>query len=149
MSSRFKDLTGQTFGERTVVGYSHQHPVSGNYYWKTRCSCGREDIVSGTRLRKGTMCLECSGRVNGRKGLYSKNKGDPVYFFECGPYIKVGSSKDVDRRLKDVQSDNPYDVILLWVGTKHDEEYWHNKLKDYHHRGEWYYYEAVCEIVDV
>lgn len=44
---RFKNLTGNTYGERVVTGFSHQNPKSGNYYWKVKCSCGRKGIVSG------------------------------------------------------------------------------------------------------
>jgi len=87
--NKFIDLTGQKFGERVVLGLSHQHPKSGNYYWFARCSCGREDIVSGTRLKKGTKCPECSGRINGRKGLDKQAENIPCYFIRCGDYIKV------------------------------------------------------------
>ena len=69
-SSRFKDLTGKIYGERIVTGFSHQDSKSGNYYWKVRCSCGRDGIVSGTRLRlKQSRCSTCAGRDNGRKGM--------------------------------------------------------------------------------
>lgn len=146
---KFVDLTGQRFGERVVLGLSHQHPKSGNYYWKAKCSCGREDVVSGTRLKKGTKCLECSGRINGRKGLDSQAKNLPCYFIRCGDYIKVGSSKNPERRLKDMETNNPYSLQLLHIDYENGEKYWHDKLKNCHHRGEWYHYNDVCEIVDL
>lgn len=43
----FIDMTGQTFGEWTVLEYV------GNYYWRCRCSCNREKIVYGLSLRRG------------------------------------------------------------------------------------------------
>lgn len=147
-SSRFKDLTGKTFGERTVVSYSHQRADSGNYYWNVVCSCGREGVVSGSRLKKGSMCTSCSGRVNGRKGLYSKSSKYPVYFIQCGEYIKIGSSSDISRRVKDIESDNPFKITLVKIDNNHSEEYWHIKFKKHHHKGEWYKM-GVCEIVDV
>lgn len=146
---KFKDITGKKFGERTVVGLSHQHPVSGNYYWKAVCSCGREDIVSGSRLKKGTQCQSCSARVNGRKGLDSQAKNLPCYFIRCGEYLKVGSSKDPVRRLKDMATNNPYTLELLWVDLDKGEKYWHDLLKPCHHKGEWYLYKEACEIVDL
>lgn len=146
---KFVDLTGKTFGERVVLGLSHQAPVSGNYYWFARCSCGREDVVSGTRLKKGSRCLECSGRINGRKGLDTMAINLPCYFIKCGEYLKVGSSKNPVRRLKDMSSNNPFPLNLLRVDLVNGEKYWHEKLKPAHYKGEWYYYDKVCEIVDV
>jgi hypothetical protein len=146
---RFVDLTGKTFGERTVLGLSHQNPTSGNYYWWAKCSCGREDVVSGTRLKKGTKCPECSGRINGRKGLDSQAQNQPCYFIRCGEYVKVGCSKDPERRVKDIETNNPYPIELLFIDYQMGEKYWHDKLWDCIHRGEWYHYEKVCEIVDI
>jgi hypothetical protein len=146
---KFIDLTGQVFGERVVLELSHQAPISGNYYWKVRCSCGREDVVLGTQIKKGTRCLECSGRINGRKGLDSQATNLPCYFIQCGAFIKIGSSKDPHRRLKDMASNNPYHLTLLKIDLIHGEKHWHDKLKPAQFRGEWYHYSDVCEIVDI
>lgn len=146
---KFVDLVGQKFGERVVVGLSHQHPNSGNYYWYVKCSCGREDVVCGSKLKKTTSCVSCSGKINGRKGLDVKAKNLPCYFIKCGDYVKVGSSRNPARRLKDLQSDNPYPLSLMWVDIVNDENYWHTKLQSCHHHGEWYHYHKVCEIVDL
>lgn len=145
--NKFRDITGEIFGERVVLRFSHQNPVSRNYYWFARCSCGREDVVSGTRLRKHTVCPECSGRVNGRKGLDKQAENLPVYFIQCGDYVKVGCSKKPERRLKDLQSANPYPCTLLKVDRDFNEKYWHERLKKYHHRGEWYTMEAYTHEV--
>jgi hypothetical protein len=146
---KFTDLTGKTFGERVVLKLSHQNPKSGSYYWSVRCSCGREDIVSGSRLKKGTRCLECSGRINGRKGLDSQAENLPCYFIKCGDYVKVGSSKEPERRLKNMRTNNPYPLELLLVDHKNNEKYWHTRLQKCLYYGEWYYYGDVCEIVDI
>lgn len=48
---KFIDLTGQVFGEWTVLSYAG---VKGkNSYWLCRCSCGKEQEVRGTHLRSG------------------------------------------------------------------------------------------------
>lgn len=146
---KYVDLRGKRFGERVVTAFSHQRQPSGNYYWYVMCNCGREDIVSGTRLKKGTRCPECSGRLNGKKGLYTQSKDQPVYFIKCNDYVKVGSSSNPKKRLKALESANPYPLELLKVDIEYNEEYWHNKLSSAHHKGEWYLYKDVCEIVDV
>lgn len=105
--------------------------------------------MSGSRLKKGTRCLECSGRINGRKGLDSKSKGLPCYFIRCGEYVKVGSSKDPERRFLDMQTDNPYPMELLLVDYENDEKFWHEKLSGCRHKGEWFNFHKVCEIVDL
>jgi len=146
---KFEDLTGQTFGERVVVGLSHQHPISKNYYWNVVCSCGKEGVVCGSKLKQSKACARCSGKINGRKGLDSQAKDAPCYFIKCGDFVKVGSSRNPARRFKDMQSHNPYPLELLFVDNLHDEKYWHDKLQSCHHRGEWYHYGGACEIVDL
>lgn len=147
--NKFIDITGEVFGSRTVTGFSHRHEVSGNLCWGYLCECGHTGVTSGTRLRKGNGCPSCKGRVNGRKGLYSQSKGLKVYFIRCGDFVKVGCSGDVDRRLKVLQVYNPHLLELLKVDEDNSEEYWHKRLESCHHRGEWYNYDAVCEVVDL
>ena len=53
------DLTGQTFGDRTVL---QQVPKPGQQaHWLVRCSCGKEDVVPSQRLRQpqGSACRKC------------------------------------------------------------------------------------------
>ena len=44
----FIDLTGQQFGDLTVLEYA------GDRNWKCKCSCGNEVVVGGNGLRRGT-----------------------------------------------------------------------------------------------
>lgn len=46
------DLTGQVFGELTVLGYAGKDKI-GNYCWECRCSCGEVCKVSTVALRTG------------------------------------------------------------------------------------------------
>lgn len=148
--NKFVDITGQTFGGRTVTGLSHQNSKSRNYYWHTVCNaCSRKDIVSGTNLRKKSGCRACAGKVSGRKGLDSQAKGVPVYFIRCLDYIKVGCSSDPNKRLRAMETSNPYPLELLKVDTEHDENYWHELLKEGHYKGEWFLAKYVCGIVDL
>lgn len=46
-----KDLTGQRFGRYTVIGFAGVKNKTA--YWKCRCDCGNERVVSGAELRRG------------------------------------------------------------------------------------------------
>ena len=46
------DITGKTFGQLTVDGYSHLNG-HGEVMWSCLCSCGNKTIVNGSRLRQG------------------------------------------------------------------------------------------------
>lgn len=148
--NRFIDITGETFGGRTVTGLSHQNPSSRNYYWHAVCNaCDWCGVVSGTGLRKGSGCPSCAGKVSGRKGLDTQAKGIPVYFIRCVNFVKVGCSKNPEKRLKAMMTANPYPLQLLRVDTEYEEKYWHELLKDCHFKGEWYLYHMVKRIVDL
>lgn len=138
---KIEDLLGKTFGCWTVLEFSHKREDSGNWYYKCKCSCGNEAIVPATKLRTGksTKCRVCTGRESGRRGLYSMSK-QHLYIIRCGDYIKIGSSDNVERRLKDLQGSNPYPLTLEYYGENEgcDEEFWHDFYKERHHRGEWF-----------
>lgn len=59
-SSRFQDLTGQTFGKLTVLFYAGKRK---NKYsmWHCRCECGNETTLESSRLTLGqtTSCQPC------------------------------------------------------------------------------------------
>lgn len=56
------DLTGQKFGELTVLGKENK-PNSKKTYWKCKCSCGKEILTGGANLRSGnTKSCGCSRR---------------------------------------------------------------------------------------
>ena len=48
------DLTGQTFGEWTVLYKSQKKTKSRQTYWHCKCSCGNEKDVCGGNLRNGS-----------------------------------------------------------------------------------------------
>lgn len=64
--SRRIDITGQVFGQWTVLGFAH-YDHRGEAQWKCRCGCGLEAVRSGYSLRSGssTRCHSCAGRVRG------------------------------------------------------------------------------------
>ena len=48
----FQDLTGNRFGELTVLGLAERHNA-GHIAWQCRCDCGAVCVVLGVRLRHG------------------------------------------------------------------------------------------------
>lgn len=65
--SRFKDISGQQFGQWTVIRPLHTD-ASRRKVWLCRCSCGAEHEVVSTHLLKGssTKCKSCAGRLSVR-----------------------------------------------------------------------------------
>jgi len=65
-----------------------------------------------------------------------------VYFIQSGNNgaIKIGYTKDVDRRIKELQTSNPEKLnLLLKVGAEpNDEKVMHDKFKKYCINLEWY-----------
>lgn len=58
--SRFIDLTGQTFGEWTVVGDPERR--GHRTYWRVRCTCGNTAMVRSDSLRQQSTarCVSCA-----------------------------------------------------------------------------------------
>lgn len=139
-------------GDWTVLKQLDNRGKGKNTYWLCRCSCGKEQAVSGTKLRNGetSKCQSCSCRINGRKGLDSKAKGD-LYVIRCGPYYKIGHSDNPERRLKDMRSANPYPFTIhrLLRGQGDTEPEVLDLLKtlapESYHRGEWFK-GGACEL---
>ena len=62
--SQFMDLTGQVYGDLTVlefVGRKNLHS-----YWQCKCSCGNEVVVTGNNLRRGHTTT-CGHKTNTSK----------------------------------------------------------------------------------
>lgn len=72
-----------------------------------------------------------------------------VYFIQCGhdkkPPVKVGVASNIDKRLKSLQTGNPYELKLLCsIECKNTKEAYnlecfiHSELKSRRIRGEWF-----------
>lgn len=88
-------------------------------------------IVYQRKLRPGSM-----------KGVYKGIGGDVVYFIGCDemPYIKIGTTNDIDKRLAGIQTSVPYDIDVLFVipGDRSQEKKTHEAFDKYRKRGEWF-----------
>lgn len=94
------DLTGQTFGEITVLCKDEElSREKKRVYWKCRCSCGREKSIRGDGLKKIQTCGECKKDLTGqrfgrlialKKG--KKDKAEHQFWFckcDCGNIVEV------------------------------------------------------------
>lgn len=68
---KFKDLTGEKFGNLTVLRRLNYCQTGHTYLWECKCDCGKITIVRGGNLRTGhTISCGC------KKGLIKHNKWD-------------------------------------------------------------------------
>lgn len=98
----------------------------------------------GSSLRNKTtqQCYNCNRKNNATyalKGKYAQSKSD-LYVFKTGPYFKIGSTDNIQQRIKLLQCNCPYPIEIIYhgVGEGKDEEFWHKVLKHRHHSGEWF-----------
>lgn len=94
MSPAFQiDMTGQTFGELTVVKFDRTHVSPGGQRtprWLCQCSCGNTKSVAGPNLRNGnTKSCGCKERAPGRSRILS---GKPTWLGEMLSVYRRGAS---------------------------------------------------------
>ncbi len=68
---RYKDLTGQTFGELTAIKYLGI--IDRNSTWLCKCSCGNEKEVHATKLKSGRV-KSCGCKKGNHKKKISESK---------------------------------------------------------------------------
>lgn len=63
-----------------------------------------------------------------------------IYFAQAGEFVKIGTAKDVAKRIRELQTGCPFRVSLLQVipGGAKTERLIHSRLSHLHVRGEWY-----------
>lgn len=105
VNPRVKDLTGQTFGRLTVIGFSG---IRGDVsWWRCKCECGEEAEIRSTSLRNGhTKSCGCksnkpenlTGRTFGRLTVIKPDsiRGSKVRWIcrcECGARVSIAATK--------------------------------------------------------
>jgi hypothetical protein len=132
-------MIGKKFNKWTVTDFSHKK--NGNSYYSCICDCGKTGIVKDSNLKfdGSKQCKWCSGKQNGRKGLDAAVKKH-LYIVTCGEYIKIGSSDNIERRIKNLKGYNPYPltVNLSLEDQGYLEPAMHRVAKEFHHHGEWF-----------
>jgi hypothetical protein len=76
-----------------------------------------------------------------------------VYFWECGSYVKIGMSSDVQKRLQQLSQTIPYPLKPLGFipaetvnAALEIEKAWHHRFSPNRHRPEWF--RATPELVN-
>ncbi len=138
---KVEDMIGKSFNKWLVLSFSHKSK-SGNWFYSCKCECGTVSSVSASNLRTGgsKQCKNCSGKQNGRRGIYAQNEGSDLYVIRCQTYYKIGTTKNIAERVRTIKAGNPFEleVVYYGLGKGKMEEYWHQHFKDKHHDGEWY-----------
>lgn len=72
------DVTGQTFGKWTVLGFWKREP--GATFWLCVCDCGSKHGIALTNLRSGksTQCSDCARLANSEHGR-SRSQGYNIW----------------------------------------------------------------------
>lgn len=67
-----------------------------------------------------------------------------VYFFQCGENVKIGFSRNWERRLKEIQTSAPLPIKVLRVqkGTEAGEAALHARFRSLHVHLEWFRYDG-------
>lgn len=71
-----------------------------------------------------------------------KKKDLNVYIVSCGDLIKIGVTNDIDKRVKTLQTGNPFPIVVEFVEQKRQaykiESYLHRMFEQYRVQGEWF-----------
>ncbi|MBR3693183.1 MAG: hypothetical protein IKL88_01520 [Erysipelotrichales bacterium] len=68
---KFIDISGQRFGKLVAISFSER--INGVTYWKCKCDCGNDSIVSYTNLTQGSTKSCGCGRLIKYKDIVSSN----------------------------------------------------------------------------
>lgn len=84
MGQKPKDITGKRYGMLTALCYSGKKHTDGGYLWVCKCDCGKETLVTPTKLmmRKNNHCGcrsigDLTGKVFGYLTVLRENGRDP------------------------------------------------------------------------
>ena len=91
--SKLIDLTGQKFGEWTVISKSnYKKKDCGNTFWTCKCSCGTTKDIRGTDLRNGKtkQCRQHLKNISNKKKIPKfGNKGSAIKDETGNKYFKL------------------------------------------------------------
>lgn len=143
-----KDIAGRRYG-KLIALYPLDRRVGGHVIWACRCECGKTAEVNITSLVQGDTqscgCLLCQGSIY----LY-------CFQSEKTNLIKVGISKNVTKRRKEIENKLQEQLVLLGSkpSTRSEEARIHRILKAYRtlhpnssKEKEWFY--PVEEVITI
>ena len=125
--------------------------MSENHHWCECSQCGNLDVIwAGTSGRM--MCCETyikertwdAPRLLAAYDVARAMKFETgwVYMHKAGPYYKIGRTKNLNTRTKQIRLALPYDVenvhVIQTSNPVATERYWHNRFADKRANGEWF-----------
>lgn len=89
IKSKIKDVKEQRYGRLTVIDFHHKHTDGKNHatYWRCKCDCGKEVVVSQANLHSGKVkscgCLNVERRKDANI-THGKSKTTRIYKIWAG-----------------------------------------------------------------
>lgn len=89
--------------------------------------------------------IEIENEMNNHRKTFVKpkpKKKSHIYFLKCGDYYKIGISKDVNRRIKELDK-RPFKIEVIYISDLTEkaleiEQTIHSSLERFRINGEWY-----------
>jgi hypothetical protein len=96
-------------------------------------------MISGIYKRRITNSMRKNAKRANVIGKINKYESK-VYFIKCNEYIKIGKADNLPKRLKQLQTSNPYELSIIGAisGNLDIEKEAHSNFKHLHHKGEWF-----------
>lgn len=85
--ARYKDITGQVFGDLTAVRYLHS--IKGSAVWEWHCVCGQAREYDAHSVIRGSLVSCGCRRARKAEAFYLENGYDETRTQECGKCHKV------------------------------------------------------------
>lgn len=112
-----------------------------NKAWGNRRRIERERIAR-EETERAESARVLAEKIDKRRKTRAEDGGSKVYFIQCGPYTKIGFTRNpVRERLTSLMTANPFDMKVWAIvpTTSHFlEGDFHRWLAKYRHRCEWF-----------
>lgn len=96
MGRKAQDLTGQVFGNLTVIAREPQNDIHNHVLWRCKCACGKETVVTSSNLRNTTKSCGCMNPkiANANKPIIEKHiKSNRLYKIWDGMHYRCENPK--------------------------------------------------------
>lgn len=88
--------------------------------------------------------------------IHRGGKRYSIYAANAGKHIKIGLSSDIQKRIREIQVGNPFEVEVVWekyIGSdsrkaRDTETAIHAACDEFHVRGEWFDYQCLTLLRD-
>jgi hypothetical protein len=80
----------------------------------------------------------------------AKKQSTHLYVVSCGELLKIGVTNDIDKRIKSLQTGNPFPIVLEYIEERYKphkaETFLHRSFQDRCVSGEWFRDLTIREI---